>query len=89
MENRCVSITIDGNNRERAFKILGTGTLTLNNITLTATRPSGQGGGAILNQGVLILNDRIISDSATAEPFHPGGGAIFNAGQYRDLYMDT
>ncbi|MBK9208833.1 MAG: CSLREA domain-containing protein [Anaerolineales bacterium] len=57
------------------FSVFNGGNLTLQNITLTKGMNSVSSGGAVTNQGILTINNSIISDSATTA-VSSGGGAV-------------
>ncbi|MCR5602352.1 MAG: hypothetical protein K6G27_01460 [Lachnospiraceae bacterium] len=76
-------IIIDGNDKKltgggsnRAFSV--SGTLTLKDITLSGF--STRGGGAIVNNGTLVLDNCVFANNSS--PFSgAGGGAIENSGK--------
>jgi hypothetical protein len=71
------TLTISGNMASRIFDVQGTGTLTLNNLTLTKGKvTAADKGGAIQNAGTLNLNNVMITMSSSAQD----GGAIYNTG---------
>lgn len=69
-------ITVSGLSAVRLFRISGLGTLTLKHIVLEKGYGGSSDGGAISNDGRLVLDNTTIQNSYT--PFH--GGAIFTAG---------
>lgn len=73
---------IDGNGIDRIFQVSGTGVvLRLENIALVNGSADGPGG-AILNDGTLVMERVAIADSEVTKPQTPqiGGGAIHNNG---------
>jgi hypothetical protein len=71
------SITLSGNNAVRLFVVDNAKVLTLKNIVLEKGYGSSGDGGAIFNDGHLILDNTTIQYSVT--PFR--GGAIFTYGR--------
>lgn len=59
---------------DRVFHVLASGSLTASNLNLTGGSATG-GGGAILNEGRLVLGDCALYGNAAAY-----GGAVFNVG---------
>ena len=74
---------IDGQDLDRVFHYLGTGTLELNDLTVQngRTNASGQDGGGIFNAatGTINLNNSIVTDNEVAFNGEDGGG-IANTG---------
>jgi CSLREA domain-containing protein len=70
------TVTISGDNNYRPFFIIPDADLTLQNITLTMGNQGTGSGGAILNQGTLVLDTVQITNSNA----NLGGGGIANFG---------
>lgn len=74
-------VTISGGNSSRIFNISATGynsslnKVLIDGLTLTSGNAGAGNGGAILNAGILTINNDAISSSSAAN-----GGAIYNTG---------
>jgi predicted outer membrane repeat protein len=69
-------ITIDGGAAVRPFLVDSGAKLSLNELTLTKGNTSSNDGGAIRNEGTLVVSNSTLSRNTSANQ----GGAIFNQG---------
>jgi hypothetical protein len=79
-------LTISDDSSSRVFDITSGATATINGLTITNSYNSAGGGGGISNEGVLTLNNSIITGNTAYSntPFPPSsldkGGGIYNTG---------
>src|SRR5438105_3782968 len=71
-------VTVSGNNASPVFQINASGTLTLNNITISNGYNASGDGGAIQNLGMLNINNSKFFENKTAPAW--SGGAILSLG---------
>ncbi len=82
-------LTINANNRSRAFAITQLANVAISNMTLTNGNGVGvdyPDGGAVYNAGTLTLTNVVVSNSATGG--FAGGGGIFNKSKL-NVYNST
>lgn len=72
-------VLIDGGDENRLFDIHLGGTLDLSNVSLVFGSPEGDGG-AIRNEGTLVLHDAVIRDAFDVSGTGINGGGIYNTG---------
>ena len=77
-------LTISDDSASRVFDITSGATATINGLTITNTYHSAGGGGGISNEGVLTLNNSIITGNTAGYSFDSYkanlGGGIYNTG---------
>jgi len=76
---------IDANYLDRVLHVVNTSQLTLNDLTLKRGAIMSGDGGAILNHGVLTLNQVVIRDNTVSG----SGGGIFHAGSSLSINHST
>ena len=68
--------TIDANEIDRVFHVLGSGNLTLEDVTITGGKDSFHGGGILIDPGSVAT----VTNSTIANNTAPSGGGIQNSG---------
>ncbi|MCB0111414.1 MAG: CSLREA domain-containing protein, partial [Caldilineaceae bacterium] len=76
---------------DRVFHIMATADLTLNGVSVENGSPETDGnGGAILNMGIVTLNEAVLANNkATGDEPGQGGGALYNGPNSMATLNDT
>lgn len=74
------AVTIDASGIDRVFDVLASGNVTLRGLTITNGTAVSDDGGAIRNEGNLLIEGCRITDSSTTGDTTSDGGGILNQG---------